>query len=404
MTATHSSTETRFAFTAKRGVLESLCKATALAMPKRPAVPILAGMVLEAHNGTVTGRTFDYDTSVSVIVDGAVDVSDGRVLVSHRDMQNLLTTIGKGHTKRVADDVDVTIVGDADGDVVLVADGYTIPVGLDVGSIDDYPALPPQAATAVSVDRAAFTAQLSRLMPAVSRDPLVPRLMGVQIITGHDNLTLYATDRFRAATVTLPASVTAHSPTALLPGRLLSSLSRLVDGDTIRFGFPDRPQGVATVVSGNVTVTMRTAGEDGDFPKVATLFPSETATAITVESPRTALAQAVERAGRLTARNCPLRVRLSSTGVTVLPTIDGGDQTKVSAPEIAANVTTANQSDAEDGPWQIGVNPQYLGEALKAFTTETVTLRFTNPSKPMLLTDDDPATYRHLLMPIRLVN
>ncbi len=50
----------------------------------------------------------------------------------------------------------------------------------------------------------------------------------------------------------------------------------------------------------------------------------------------------------------------------------------------------------------IAFNPGFLLDGLGAVDSDDVTLSFTTPTKPAVLTGKDPDAYRHLLMPVRL--
>ena len=43
-----------------------------------------------------------------------------------------------------------------------------------------------------------------------------------------------------------------------------------------------------------------------------------------------------------------------------------------------------------------------LLDAIATLTADKVTLHLTDPGRPMILTDADDTTYRHVLMPVRL--
>ena len=52
--------------------------------------------------------------------------------------------------------------------------------------------------------------------------------------------------------------------------------------------------------------------------------------------------------------------------------------------------------------WTTGANAAFLLDAIATLTADKVTLHLTDPGRPMILTDADDTTYRHVLMPVRL--
>ena len=82
MTETKAPTEAPARFTATHRTLTDALKVVALGVAAKPVVPILGGMVAETRDGAVVLRGFDYETSVSVRVDGEGG-ADGRSLPGH---------------------------------------------------------------------------------------------------------------------------------------------------------------------------------------------------------------------------------------------------------------------------------------------------------------------------------
>ena len=143
----------------------------ARALPTRPVIPILAGLLLEAGEGSVYGLTlscFDYDVSARVGADAAV-AEPGRALVTGR----LLAEIARSLPPQPVDLV-------SDGDVVLLSCGgarFTL-LSLPVEDFPALPALPPPAGT---VDGGRFATAVGQVAVAAGRDNALPMLTGVLI-------------------------------------------------------------------------------------------------------------------------------------------------------------------------------------------------------------------------------
>ena len=90
-----------------------------------------------------------------------------------------------------------------------------------------------------------------------------------------------------------------------------------------------------------------------------------------------------------------MTITVNPTALTIAPATDG-DRAKVTAPALPADI--AGQSEA----WTTGANAAFLLDAIATLTADKVTLHLTDPGRPMILTDADDTTYRHVLMPVRL--
>ncbi|WP_067964439.1 DNA polymerase III subunit beta [Nocardiopsis trehalosi] len=364
---------------------------TARALPARPAVPVLAGMRLELPGGDAPLRlsSFDYEVSARAQVD--VDTQEpGAVLVSGR----LLAEIARNLPPAP---VDVAV----DGARVLVTCGsarftlLTLP-------IEDYPALPAMPRTSGGLPADAFAAAVRQVVPAASRDDTLPMLTGVDLVFDGDTLTLAATDRYRIAVRRLwwrpeTPDLTAE---ALVPARTLHDLARsLVPGGNVDIALSaaaadGTAQGEGMIGFDNNGRRTTTRLIDSDFVTYASRFPAEAAARARVAT--APLLEAVKRVALVADRSTP--VRLSFTAGQVLLEAGSGDD---------AQAVEALEAHYEGEPMRVAFSHEYLLDGLGAVPTATAHLRFTQPTKPVVITDDpedDGAEpdFRYLVMPLRV--
>ena len=404
MTA-HTQTEAGLSVHTDRATLSDALATAGLAIPARPALPVLSGVRLDGTaEGDLIVSATDYDSAVTVRVPGAA-TGTGRLLVDHAELTKLLDALTKGIRKRDAERTPVTITADDPAAPVVGLGGYTVP--LDTLPVENYPTLPAVPRAVASVDRQAFTAETGRVLVAVHSGavPLLA-LTGVRLDVTHGAVALAATDRYRLAVARVPA-VTAAAGSgpvgAIVAGRLLASLVKRLTADTIRIGLgvhegSGLPQ--ASFSCGHVTVVTTSVAQE--FPNYGSVLPAESTATVVVDRGRmltdTRRAAAVLAAKR--ARDAAVSVRLRPDGVQVTPALsDRADQ--VSAPDIPA--ATDRIGEPVDYLFTAGL----LAEALDSFTDDTVTLHLTaGTHTPVLFTDNpdglrDPGAFRHLLMPRR---
>src|ERR1700761_9340501 len=168
-------------FQVERDVLAEAVGWASRALPSRPVIPVLSGLLLQAAGG-LTLSCFDYEVSARVEVDAEV----------------ASLTCGSA---------SFTLV--------------TLPV-------EEYPDLPALSQTAGTVDGGDLAAAIGQVAPAASRDDTLPLLTGVNLEVNGDTMTLAATDRYRLAMRDLPWSPTRSdaSGTYLVPARTLLDAAR----------------------------------------------------------------------------------------------------------------------------------------------------------------------------------
>ncbi|HEV2451287.1 MAG TPA: DNA polymerase III subunit beta [Streptosporangiaceae bacterium] len=374
-------------FQVERDLLAEAVAWTARALPARPALPVLAGMRLQAGTGgpgVLTLSSFDYDVSAQASLPVTVE-EEGSVLVPGR----LLTEITKSLPPR---QVEVRV----DGARTIVTCG-SAQFSLLMLPEEDYPALPEMPPSIGTVESDVFATAVAQVAAAAGRDDTLPALTGVRMEIEGDTLTLVATDRYRLAVRELrwkPAQPDL-SAAVLVPGKALSDTARALTSGaevSIALALPGGSgDGMIGFEGSGRRATTRLLG--GEFPRYQALLP-EHANA-TAELPAGLLSESVRRVALVAERNTP--VRLSFSIGQLLLEAGTGD-------EAQAAETLEASYEGED--IQIAFNPQYLLDGLTAMDSDTVRISFTAPAKPAVITGkpeaDQAPAYRYLLMPIRL--
>jgi DNA polymerase III subunit beta len=370
----------------ERDVLADAVAWTARTLPARPAVPVLAGIRLQA-DAELTLSSFDYDVSAQASVPVSTEQA-GSALVSGR----LLAEISRSLP---AKPVHLTV---EDGRAVLSCGGATFT--LLTMPEDEYPALPEMPPAAGSVGSDAFATAVSQSATAAGRDDTLPSLTGVRIEIEGETLTMVSTDRYRLAVRELRWNPTRPdlSAAVLVPAKTLADTARALTSGaqvSIALALPGEEGAGGDGMIGFEGAGRRTTTRllSGEFPRYHGLLPK--VVSASAELPTGVLAESVKRVALVAERNTALRLAFSP-GQLVLEA-GSGDEAQ------AEEVIDAEYSGDD---LSIAFNPQYLLDGLAAIDSDTVRFSFTEPGKPALLTGkpgpDGNPEFRYLLMPIRL--
>lgn len=375
-------------FRVERDVLAEAVTWVARGLPARPPVPVLAGILLHAEDdGTLTLSAFDYEVSARITV--AAEVSEpGTVLVLGR----LLADISRNLPDRPIDVV-------AEGAKVQVTCGSSR-FSLLMMPADDYPTLPSAPQPSGSIDGHLFTQAVAQVSVAADRGDTLPILTGVRVEVEGDTMTLLATDRYRLAMRELHWNPTATdaSHVVLIPARTLSDISRSLGASgsvDVALGTAAGGDGLVGFEAGQRHTTTRLL--DGEYPKVASIFPSSSETESVVRT--SDLVEAVKRVALVAERNTPVRLRFSEGQVA----IEAGTGDDAQASEAVEATLTGPEIE-------IAFNPTYLLDGLGAVGTPFSRISFTQASRPAVLTgqaeEDSEAdtSYRYVLMPVRFAS
>ena len=375
-------------FRVERDVLADAVTWVAHGLSPRPPVPVLAGVLLEAHDdGTLTLSAFDYEVSARVSV--AAEVTEaGTALVLGR----LLADISRNLPDRP---IDVA----TEGNKVQVTCGSSR-FSLLLMPTEDYPTLPTSPEASGSIAGDVFTEAVAQVSVAADRGDTLPILTGVRVEIEGDRVTLLATDRYRLAMRELSWSPSASdaSHVALVPARNLADTAKSLGASgkvEIALGASAGGEGLIGFEAGARRTTTRLL--DGEYPKVTSIFPTSVDSVCVVQT--ATLVEAVKRVALVAERNTPVRLRFTD-GQVVIEAGTGDD----------AQASEAVEATLTGPELETAFNPQFLLDGLGALGTSHARLSFTQPSRPAVLTGQDDAegdadqSYRYVLMPVRFAS
>ncbi len=153
-------------FTVGYRQLSEAVRATAVAA-KSKVLPVLGRVLVDSDQDGARLTTFNFDTAITVELDGATERTRGRMLIEHAVFTRVLAAAGKGSTKRHLDELEVRL-DVIDGVPTVHVDGYAVPVEAVI-TPDQFPALPPTTPATHVLDRVAFTDLFERCRSAADR-------------------------------------------------------------------------------------------------------------------------------------------------------------------------------------------------------------------------------------------
>jgi DNA polymerase-3 subunit beta len=421
-------------FRIERDALAEAVAWVARALPSRPVVPVLSGMLIEASDGLALS-CFDYD--VSARFEASADVTEaGTALVPGRLLAEITRSLAAGRAEFESEPDGVRLsCGAAEFTLVKLP-------------VEEYPSLPELPAAGGTVDSAELAAAVSQVATSASRDDTLPMLTGVFAEIDGETITLAATDRYRLAVRKLCWAPVRPGLTAsaLIPARALAEAARTMTAGgrvAIALRDPDDPgpgssgtQAAAGMIGfegAGRRLTMRLLG--GEFLKYSSRFPAEFGSR--AELPPGPLIEAVRRVSLVAERGSPVRLAFGDDEVVIeagshgqaraverVPAVFAGDERVIAfSPQYlldgltAAATPTAGRAAAAAG----GAPAEDAGTAGRRTTSGSIRLEFTSAVRPAVITwvpggkagpgpDAAPAPggdfgtpdFRYLVVPLRM--
>jgi DNA-binding transcriptional MerR regulator len=235
------------------------------------------------------------------------------------------------------------------------------------------------APSRITTSAAELGTALRSVRYAAGTHPELPMLVGVLLDIADDGVRLAASDRYRLAVATLSgAEVTGPPVNAIAPLGLIDEILSVLDGDTGPVTIGVDGNDIAVEIGGR---TVRGQRVDHDFPDYRRLLRDDAAHRVPVDA-------------------AALRAELAAAPTRLVPGGEGGNDQEVTV--LSLDRDGGLSLTAAAGVLDIGVNREFLLEALDAGGSGQLVLELDGPISPLAIRVPDRAGDVSMLMPIRL--
>jgi DNA polymerase III subunit beta len=263
---------------------------------------------------------------------------------------------------------------------------------------EDFPSVSTQALKhSIVLEQAEFLHMLKHVAYAQSTDENRYLLNGVYFNIEGDKFTLVATDGRRLALFSKEMLTPAdHMGQFILPAKTVSELVRILgQGKDLRMSFNERQIAFEIGIRDDAEKDVGLIGStvliskaiEGNFPNYKQVIPSQTDQRIKLD--RELLLDCVQRAALVTnEKNNSVRVRVGNNLMEIMS----------SSPEVGESHESL--AIEYDGPQvQVGFNPQFLVEPLRALTRDEIFFEFKDELSPGVFKTTEP--FLCVVMPLR---
>ena len=362
------------------------CRATALseglrrvagALPNRTTNPVLEGVKVECMGDTVKLTCTDEVTTIITEVNAKVD-EPGSGIVPGKLFHEVVRGLG---------DADVTIA--MNGKFAFTARGAGSRTNLSGQDAELFPDIPViEDEHVIRMPQGMLKSMIERTSFCVAVDDMREVLTGALLrFEKSGTATMVGLDGFRMAMCMAMISGNDDDCSAIIPGRTLLDLSRLlVDADDafveIRIGGGK----LAASVNGTEFYVTLINGEyinyNAILPKTA-----KTRVCVAVDDMR----KAVDRAG--------LIAKQGNNNLIVIKVDDDG--MSVEANSQIGNVHESVQAEIYGEPVKIAFNVKYLADILKNSCLEVMEMQMNGPIAPCIVTEAGGGDAKYLVLPVR---
>ena len=273
--------------------------------------------------------------------------------------------------------------------VVLVSGKSEITLkGKDV---DQYPRIQDVPATNPLVLKTSLLKEMIHQTAfAASLQESRPILTGVHfVLTNHQELKAVATDSHRMSQKKLTLEKAGDNFDVVIPSKSLREFTAVFTDDieTVEIFFANNQ-----ILFRSENISFYTRLLEGNYPDTDRLIPTDFTSVVTFEVSR--LRSAMERARLLS--------NATQNGTVKLELAKGLVSAHVNSPEVGRVHEEIDTESLTGDDLTISFNPTYLIEALKALSSEKVTISFISPVRPFtLVPEDQEEDFIQLITPVR---
>ena len=346
------------------------------AVSARTSLPILGHLLIKTEENKLRLAATDLEIGMECVVEATVQ-EPGALTVPARVITEVLAALP---------DTDVQLSVDESSTVSLKCGTSDFSIlGLPA---EEFPMLPEvREEVKFKIDHDALREGIAKTSFAISADESRAILTGVLLQVAGDGLKLVATDTHRLCVFDCPLVECEGSVNAIVPGRALLELTRIV------------PEGEGTVaVAISPSQVLFRVGEtmlisrliEGQFPNFEKVIPTEFNKKLTI--PTEQFMQSVRRV-EIVARENSHRTIVSTQDGTLVLTAESG------------NVGRAHEEvevikEGED--LKMAFNARYLLDMLGVVEAEAIEIELSGEVSPALIRPQGQDNYTYVLMPMQV--
>ncbi len=360
--------------------LNSVTKAVAI----RTTMPILEGILIQTNDNQIKLTTYDLEMGIEYIINDCNVEEQGATVVNAIMFTEII---------RRLPDTDISIKLNDKNLLVIECEGSIYK--LATMNPDEFPELPKiNIENSIEMEQNSLREMIRTTLFSVSSEENRPIFTGCLFEIANNKLNVVAVDGFRLAWKSkfLPNKVNNFS--AVIPGRTLNEINKILNDsfDSVKIG----------VAKNQVLFEMEdckivTRLLDGEFLNYSSVIPEKWETRVRVN--KSILQDCFERVSLISSssiekeKKYPVKVSIDIGKIIISCTNQTGDAKE----EIF--VTTEGKN------LEIGFNPKYFLDALRAINDEEIFLDFGSSISPCIVRPvEEDGDYIYMILPIQLKN
>jgi len=351
-------------------------------VPTRTTMPILEGILIQTNENKVKLTTYDLELGIEYIMDCDV-IEEGNTVVNAIMFSEII---------RKLPDTEINIEVNENRLLVIECEGSLYK--LSTMNSEEFPELPRiDVENSVEIEQNILRNMIKKTIFAVSVEENRPIFTGCLFEIKDNKINVVAIDGFRMGWVSNFLNKNTEDFKAVIPGKTLNEVNKIIldSFDNIKIGVSKNQ---AIFEMDNCKIVTRLL--EGEFLNYKSVIPENWETRIKVN--KSIFQGCLERVSLISSssiekeKKYPVKISIDIGKIIISCTNQTGDAKEEMFLE------------TEGKNLEIGVNPKYFLDALKAIEDEEVYIEFGSNISPCIIkpTDENLREYTYMILPIRM--
>ena len=342
--------------------------------------PILEGILIQTNDKEIKLTTYDLELGIEYTME--CDVKEqGSTVVNAMMFTEII---------RKLPDSEINININENNLLTIECEGALYK--LATMNPDEFPELPKiEIENSIELEQSALKNMIKKTIFAVITEENRPIFTGCLFEIKNNKLNIVAIDGFRLALRTINLPVQVNDFKAVIPAKSLNEVNKILEDsfEPVKIGVSKNQ---AVFEMENCKIVTRIL--DGEFLNYASVIPENWQTRIRVE--KNSLQNSFERISLISSssmekeKKYPVKVTIDIGKLTILCTNQTGDAKE----EVFISTEGKNL--------EVGFNPKYFLDSLKAIDEEEIFVEFGTNVSPCLIKSVENNDYVYMILPIRL--
>ena len=352
------------------------------AVPTRTTMPILEGILIQTNKNQLKLTSYDLELGIEYTMDCDVK-EEGNTVVNSIMFSEII---------RKLPDSDISIEINENNLLVIECEGSLYK--LSTMNPDEFPELPKIVIeNSIQIDQTILKNMIRKTIFAVSVEENRPIFTGCLFEVINNSLNVVAIDGFRMGWVSNRLNNPNNNFKAVIPGKTLNEVNKIIldSFDSIKIGV-SKNQAVFEMENCKIVTRLL----DGEFLNYVSVIPNNWETRIRVN--KNILQNCFERVSLISSssiekeKKYPVKISIEVGKIVISCTNQTGD----------AKEDIYTETEGKD--LEIGVNPKYFLDALKAIEDEEIYVTFGSNISPCVIKpiDETLRNYTYMILPIRM--